>query len=118
MPPGYTVETGGESKAQRTAFVAFTTIFGLALLLLCGIVMRTSILLIESAGRRRREGSSAAGAIAPLAFGVGSGSEFERPLAAAVMGGIVTATALTLLVVPVLYVVTATFGEATKLSLD
>jgi HAE1 family hydrophobic/amphiphilic exporter-1 len=47
------------------------------------------------------------GALAPLAFGIGAGSELERPLAIAVIGGIVTSTALTLAIVPVLYVATS-----------
>src|SRR5690606_26296302 len=36
----------------------------------------------------------------PMAFNVGAGSEVQRPLATVVVGGIVTATVLTLLVLP------------------
>ncbi|SBV37275.1 Cation efflux system protein CzcA [uncultured Stenotrophomonas sp.] len=39
----------------------------------------------------------------PMAFNVGAGSEVQRPLATVVIGGIVSSTALTLLVLPVLY---------------
>jgi predicted RND superfamily exporter protein len=39
----------------------------------------------------------------PMAFNVGTGSEVQRPLATMVIGGIVTWTVLTLLVLPVLY---------------
>jgi cobalt-zinc-cadmium resistance protein CzcA len=39
----------------------------------------------------------------PMAFNVGTGSEVQRPLATVVIGGIVSATMLTLLVLPVLY---------------
>ena len=39
----------------------------------------------------------------PMAFNVGTGSEVQRPLATVVIGGIVSATLLTLLVLPVLY---------------
>jgi multidrug efflux pump subunit AcrB len=98
----------------------------MGILLLVGIVVRNGILLVESANRRVRDGANAAeameaaaaerlrpilmttvatlGALAPLAFGFGAGSELERPLAVAVIGGIVTSTALTLAIVPVLYV--------------
>jgi heavy metal efflux system protein len=39
----------------------------------------------------------------PMAFNVGAGSEVQRPLATVVIGGVVTATLLTLLVLPALY---------------
>jgi len=97
----------------------------MGLLLLIGIVVRNGILLIEGTKRRRMEGAPAwdalaasgverlrpilmttvatVGALAPLALGLGAGSELERPLAIAVIGGIVSATALTLILIPVLY---------------
>ena len=45
--------------------------------------------------------------LAPLAFGWGTGSEMERPLAIAVIGGLSTATAFTLVLIPVLYAAVA-----------
>ncbi|WP_372392659.1 efflux RND transporter permease subunit [Xanthomonas sp. NCPPB 3582] len=39
----------------------------------------------------------------PMAFNVGAGAEVQRPLATVVIGGIVSSTLLTLLVLPVLY---------------
>jgi len=39
----------------------------------------------------------------PMAFNVGTGSEVQRPLATVVIGGIVSSTVLTLLVLPALY---------------
>jgi len=39
----------------------------------------------------------------PMAFNVGPGSEVQRPLASVVIGGLVTATLLTLLVLPTIY---------------
>jgi cobalt-zinc-cadmium resistance protein CzcA len=39
----------------------------------------------------------------PMVYATGSGADIQRPLAVIVMGGIVTSTLLTLLVVPVLY---------------
>jgi len=38
----------------------------------------------------------------PLALGFGAGAELRAPLAIAIVGGLVSATALTLFVVPVL----------------
>jgi len=39
----------------------------------------------------------------PMALSQGSGAEVQRPLATVVIGGVVTSTLLTLLVLPVLY---------------
>jgi cobalt-zinc-cadmium resistance protein CzcA len=39
----------------------------------------------------------------PMAFNVGTGAEVQRPLATVVIGGIISSTALTLLVLPALY---------------
>jgi cobalt-zinc-cadmium resistance protein CzcA len=39
----------------------------------------------------------------PMAFNVGAGSEVQRPLATVVIGGIISSTLLTLLVLPTLY---------------
>ena len=39
----------------------------------------------------------------PLLFATGTGSEVQRPLATVVVGGLITSTILTLLVIPALY---------------
>jgi cobalt-zinc-cadmium resistance protein CzcA len=39
----------------------------------------------------------------PMAFNVGTGSEVQRPLATVVIGGIISSTLLTLVVLPALY---------------
>jgi len=39
----------------------------------------------------------------PMAFNTGPGSEVQRPVATVVIGGLITATMLTLLVLPTLY---------------
>lgn len=39
----------------------------------------------------------------PMAIAVGTGAEVQRPLATVVIGGILSSTALTLLVLPMLY---------------
>jgi cobalt-zinc-cadmium resistance protein CzcA len=40
----------------------------------------------------------------PMLFASGPGSEVQRPLAVVVVGGLVTSTLLTLLVLPALYI--------------
>jgi multidrug efflux pump subunit AcrB len=97
----------------------------MGLLLLVGIVVKNGILLIDVANKRRAAGDSltqalvvaghtrlrpivmttlaAIGGLVPLALGLGSGAEMERPLAIAVIGGLSTATAFTLILIPVLY---------------
>ena len=59
-------------------------------------------------GRRRRSAptmtaSIAAFGLVPLLFASGPGSEIQKPLAIVVIGGLVTATALTLILLPILY---------------
>ena len=39
----------------------------------------------------------------PTALGLGQGSEFRKPMAAAVIGGLISSTALSLVLVPVIY---------------
>jgi len=39
----------------------------------------------------------------PMAFNTGPGSEVQRPLATVVIGGLITSTFLTLLVLPIIY---------------
>lgn len=39
----------------------------------------------------------------PMALATGTGAEVQRPLATVVIGGLVTSTALTLLILPALY---------------
>ena len=47
----------------------------------------------------------------PMAFNVGAGSEVQRPLATVVIGGIVSSTILTLLVLPALYRIVHRFRQ-------
>jgi hydrophobic/amphiphilic exporter-1 (mainly G- bacteria), HAE1 family len=94
-------------------------------LMLLGLAAKNSILLVEYAIEREREGMSqrdslmeacrerarpiimttfamAAGML-PTALGLGAGSEFRQPMAVAVIGGLITSTALSLVLVPVIY---------------
>jgi HAE1 family hydrophobic/amphiphilic exporter-1 len=48
----------------------------------------------------------------PLAAGWGAGADLRAPLAVAVIGGLISATVLTLIVVPVVYSLAVTPGES------
>ncbi len=64
-------------------------------------------LVVEGARRRLRPvlmtASIAAFGLVPLLFASGPGSEIQRPLAIVVIGGLMSATALTLFILPILY---------------
>jgi cobalt-zinc-cadmium resistance protein CzcA len=47
----------------------------------------------------------------PMALNVGTGAEVQRPLATVVIGGIISSTLLTLVVLPVLYRLVHSKGE-------
>jgi multidrug efflux pump len=97
----------------------------IGILMLLGLVTKNSILLVDCANQLRAEGRGLrdatieAGAlrlrpilmtalstligILPVAIGLGAGAESRRPLGVAVLGGMTMSTALTLVVVPVVY---------------
>jgi cobalt-zinc-cadmium resistance protein CzcA len=99
------------------ASVGFIALLGIAVL--NGVVMVSyfnqlkargmpmSELVIHGAKRRLRPvlmtASIAAFGLVPLLFASGPGSEIQRPLAIVVIGGLITATLLTLFILPILY---------------
>lgn len=100
------------------ASVGFLTLIGIAVL--NGVVLISYInrliaeegLSLEDAvreGAKRRmtpvvlTAMIAALALVPFLFATGPGSEIQRPLAVVVIGGLVTATVLTLVLLPILY---------------
>ncbi|NOX68829.1 MAG: efflux RND transporter permease subunit [Gammaproteobacteria bacterium] len=99
------------------ASVGFIALLGIAVL--NGVVMVSyfnqlrarglsmSELVVQGAKRRLRPvlmtGSIAAFGLVPLLFASGPGSEIQRPLAIVVIGGLITATLLTLFILPILY---------------
>ena len=97
----------------------------IGLLMLLGVAAKNSILLVEYAIERERAGipqreaimeacrerarpiimttvAMAAGML-PTALAIGKGSEFRQPMAVAVIGGLITSTILSLVMVPVVY---------------
>ncbi|MBN1688090.1 MAG: efflux RND transporter permease subunit [Candidatus Omnitrophica bacterium] len=98
----------------------------IGIIVLGGVVVNNGIVLIEYINQLREEGMELAEAtvqaakirtrpilmsalttvvaLIPLAMGFGEGAELRRPLAITVMGGLLSATFLTLIVVPCLYI--------------
>jgi len=74
--------------------------------------------IVEGAKRRLRPvlmtASIAAFGLVPLLFASGPGSEIQRPLAIVVIGGLISATVLTLILLPILY---RSFGIAKESAL-
>lgn len=99
------------------ASVGFIGLLGIAVL--NGVVMTScfnqlraqgmplDVVVREGARRRLRPvlmtASIAAMGLVPMLFASGPGSEIQRPLAIVVIGGLVTSTALTLIILPILY---------------
>jgi HAE1 family hydrophobic/amphiphilic exporter-1 len=105
----------------------------IGMLLLVGLVAKNSILLVDLTNQRRAEGVplqqalmeacpvrlrpvlmtslTVIFALLPAALGLGAGADTNGPLSAAVIGGMVTSTALTLVVVPVVYLLVERMKE-------
>jgi HAE1 family hydrophobic/amphiphilic exporter-1 len=97
----------------------------IGVIMLMGLVTKNAILLVDNANERRMQGADRftalveAGAVRlrpimmttaamifgmlPIALALGEGGGFRAPMARAVIGGLITSTMLTLLVVPVAY---------------
>jgi heavy metal efflux system protein len=98
--------------------VGFIALFGVAVQ--NGTVLLTFVKHLREQGRSAREAVVEAGGmrfrallmtaattvlgLAPMLYAAGPGAEVQRPLAVVVIGGLITATLLTLLVLPTLYV--------------
>lgn len=98
---------------------------GVGFIALSGVAVLNGLVMIAFVRRLREQGMPVAQAVregalsrlrpvlmtalvaalgfVPMAFNVGAGAEMQRPLATVVIGGIVSSTLLTLLVLPVLY---------------
>jgi HAE1 family hydrophobic/amphiphilic exporter-1 len=108
------------------AFNSTLSIFSvIGIVMLMGLVTKNAILLVDFAIRMREQGMPRAEALlhaarvrlrpilmttlamvfgmVPLAFALSEGSEQRAPMGQAVIGGVVTSSLLTLVVVPVVY---------------
>jgi len=94
-------------------------------IVLCGVVVNNAIVLVDTINRQRANGMARIRAIhrastlrlrpilittmttvlglLPLALGAGEGAEIQRPLALTIIAGLLSATLLTLVVIPVVY---------------
>ena len=97
----------------------------IGIIMLMGLVAKNAILLLDCARKEEAQGVSREDALMhagrvrlrpilmttfaliagmmPVAIGLGEGGEFYRPMAIAIIGGTITSTILTLLVVPTFY---------------
>ncbi len=97
----------------------------IGIIMLMGLVAKNAILLLDCARKEEAQGADREEALMhagrarlrpilmttlaliagmlPVAIGLGDGGEFYRPMAVAIIGGTITATLLTLLVVPTFY---------------
>jgi multidrug efflux pump subunit AcrB len=97
----------------------------MGVIFMVGIVVANGVLLVDFANKQRKLGADAKTAIQtaaairfrpilmtflatfldliPMAIGLGRGSEANVPLARAVVGGLLTSTILTLVIVPIMY---------------
>jgi HAE1 family hydrophobic/amphiphilic exporter-1 len=107
--------------------VTISVVSLIGFILLAGIAVNGAIVLVDYANQLRREGMGKIEALAragrvrlrpilmtslttifgllPMALGLGEGAELRTPMALTVIGGMVTSTLLTLLVVPAVYAV-------------
>jgi TolC family type I secretion outer membrane protein len=110
----------------------------IGMVMLMGLVTKNAILLIDMTNHYVRAGMSVEDAILtagpirlrpilmttlamilgmlPSALGRGEGGEFRAPISIATIGGLITSTALTLIVVPVAYLLLARFVKWFKVS--
>ncbi|HEX7118200.1 MAG TPA: efflux RND transporter permease subunit [Longimicrobiales bacterium] len=108
----------------------------IGVIMLMGLVTKNAILLVDNANQRRIQGTDRrtalieAGAVRlrpiimttlamifgmlPIALAMGEGGGFRAPMARAVIGGLITSTLLTLVVVPVAYTYFDDFGAWVK----
>ncbi|NMB75596.1 MAG: efflux RND transporter permease subunit [Myxococcales bacterium] len=125
MLPSLLMSFIGAFGALLVTRQTLSMISAIGLILLMGLVTKNAILLVDNANQRRwkgapvREALIEAGAVRlrpilmttlamifgmlPVALGLSEGSEFRSSMGVAVIGGLITSTLLTLLVVPALY---------------
>ena len=105
----------------------------IGIIMLFGLVTKNAILLVDNANEQISEGADRWSALVeagrvrlrpimmttlamifgmlPIAIGMGEGGGFRSPMARAVIGGLITSTLLTLIVVPVAYTYFDDFGK-------
>jgi HAE1 family hydrophobic/amphiphilic exporter-1 len=114
---------------------SLNVLVGIGAVLLVGIVVNNAIVLVDYANQCRQRGLDRLSAIReaatvrfrpilmttsttvlgllPMALGLGQGAELRIPLAITVIGGLLVATLLTLLLIPVAYSLVGSRGVRT-----
>ena len=120
------LSAGGAFAALLLANLSLDLSSLIGLLMLMGIVCKNTILVVDAAithmheGHDRRSALLEAGTtrarpiimttlamvagMVPIAFGLGADAAFRRPMALAVIGGLITSTVLSLVLVPAVFV--------------
>ncbi|MEK7465801.1 MAG: efflux RND transporter permease subunit [Planctomycetota bacterium] len=123
----FTVPMGlvGTVIALLVTATPVSVVVAIGVIVLAGVTVDNGIVLIDAANQVRATGASATDSIlraaktrlrpvlmtslttmlglVPMAIGIGDGAELQAPLAIAVLGGLLSATFLTLILVPVLW---------------
>ncbi|HEY0798424.1 MAG TPA: efflux RND transporter permease subunit [Candidatus Baltobacteraceae bacterium] len=112
----------------------------MGVIFLLGLVNKNAILLVDAIKRARANGATRFEAVLvageqrlrpilmttfatilgmlPIALGIGAGAELRQPMAVAIIGGLITSTALSLIVVPVVYTLFDDLRRPRRVSLN
>jgi HAE1 family hydrophobic/amphiphilic exporter-1 len=126
----------GAVAALALARDGLNAMSGIGLVILIGIVVNDAIIKVDFINQKRAEGATKRHAILeagrlrlrpivmttittvfgllPMALGWGAGADLRAPLAVAVIGGLISATFLTLIVVPVVYSLLVSPAESVR----
>lgn len=130
------LSVGGAFLALLVTGLSLSLPAMIGFLMLLGLAAKNSILLVEYAIEREREGMGQREAIIaacrerarpivmttlammvgmlPTALAIGEGAEFRQPMAVAVIGGLISSTLLSLVLVPVVYEIIDDFERRIK----
>ena len=128
--------TAGAFGLLLLANVRLSVMSFMGIILLVGIVVNNAILLVDFTNQRREQGLDKVSAILeaaplrmrpilmttfstmvgmlPIALGLSEGGEIRQPMSVAVIGGLITSTLLTLVVIPVIYLIIDDTSDWTK----
>lgn len=130
----------GTVAALALAGDGLNAMSGIGLVILIGIVVNDAIIKVDFINQKKAEGETKRRSILeagrlrlrpilmttittvfglfPMALGWGAGADLRAPLAVAVIGGLISATFLTLIVVPVVYSLVVSPGEPVHAGAD
>ncbi|PIE55256.1 MAG: acriflavin resistance protein [Dethiosulfovibrio peptidovorans] len=128
--------TAGAFGLHLLAGLRFSVMSFMGIILLVGIVVNNAILLVDFINQRRDQGLDKISAVLeagplrlrpilmttcstmigmlPIALGFSEGGEIRQPMSVAVIGGLFTSTLLTLVVIPVVYLILDDLADKVK----